>query len=429
MADDQPDISQSHKQREFSIRMPDRKTLLVIIALLIVFAISYQVRLAGFQNPDGTPRWPFLRNVDSYSYYADLEDMLGGTGSFTIGSRMYQIITYFGYRLFVGSEFTAESLTHFMTWWPAFLISLAVIPAYFIGRYLYDRKAGVLSAFFVVMSPNIASRTLAGDPDSDVLVILMALISVALFAIALKKYDISKIVTKRNILYSVLAGLGVALFALTWPGYWFVFFIVVGTIVLKIIVHATRSQLGKKSFAETKSFGKAWLGFLVIFAVSFWIITAPVMGAFSIADPFSQVGISADLFGGGGIKSEAGSFPNVYVSVAELQHGGQAGTVLNNAAGIQFGAGATGIDASILGIISPIVLTILTFIYLFYSYYRRHEHLDTILVMGLWLAGMLYSAITAVRFVIFLAPVLAITSSIILSKFWNVTFRHEDVSE
>jgi len=425
MADDRPDVSQ--KQREFSIRMPDKKTLLVLAALLIVFVISYQVRLDGF-SPNGTPRWPFLRNVDSYSYYADLEDMLRGDGSFSIGSRMYQIVTYAGYRLFVGSEFTSESLTHFLTWWPAFLISLAIIPAYCIGRYLYDRKAGVLSAFFVVMSPNIASRTLAGDPDSDVLVILVALISIALFAIALKKFDITKIITKKNIFYGVLTGFGVALFALTWPGYWFVFFIILGTIIMKILINTIRNKLGKKSFAETKTFAKAWLSFLAIFAISFWIITAPIMGPFSVADPFAQVGISADLFGGGGIKSEEGSFPNVYVSVAELQHGGQAGAVLNNAAGIQFGAGATGIDASILGIISPIVLTILTFVYLFYSYYRKNEHLDTVLVMGLWLVGMLYSAITAVRFGTFLAPVLAISSTIILSKLWNITFRHEDVS-
>ena len=151
------------------------------------------------------------------------------------------------------------------------------------------------------------------------------------------------------------------------------------------------------------------------------------MGPGFALNPFSQVGLSSDLFGGGGIKSEEGEFPNVYVSVAELQQGGQTGAVINRAAGVEFAA-STGFDSGLLGIISPFVLSVLTFAYLIYSYYRRREHLDTLLVLVLWMIGMVYSSITAVRFGIFLSPVIAVSSSIILSKAWNIAFKKEEVS-
>ncbi|MBI2583439.1 MAG: hypothetical protein HYW25_02115 [Candidatus Aenigmarchaeota archaeon] len=419
----EPAGSEHKAEKGFIIKLPKRETLLVVAAIAIILVFSYQVRIIGFYNPDGTPKWPFLRNVDSYSYFSEVESMLDGSGSYTLGSRLYQHVTVAAYRLFVGQEVTMESLTQFLIWWPAFLISLAAIPAYFLGRYIYDRKAGVLSAFFVVMSPNIASRTLAGDPDSDVFVILMAVLSLALFAIALRKFDASKPLGVKSLLYALLGGLGVALFAITWPGYWFVFFIAAGAIIGKIILTVAQLRLEKKPGSEAKAFAKAWFIHFIVFILTFWIFTAPVMGIMSIENPFSQLGISADLFGGGGIKSEEGSFPNVYVSVAELQHGGQAGDVINRAAGVEFGSASTQIDSGLLSLISPFALSVFAVAYLIYSYVRRRDHLDTLLVIGLWMIGMVYSSVSAVRFGIFLAPAISVAAAIGLSKLWNITFK------
>ena len=67
---------------------------------------------------------------------------------------------------------------NFMTWakfYPALMGALAVFPVYFIGKKMFDRKTGVLSAFFLATSAAIMHRSSAGwfekEPIANVLMI------------------------------------------------------------------------------------------------------------------------------------------------------------------------------------------------------------------------------------------------------------------
>ena len=85
-------------------------------------------------------------------------------GNIVIPAYLFQVVRMFG--------------VNFMTWakfYPALMGALAVIPMYFIGKKMFDRKTGVLSAFFLATSAAIMHRSSAGwfekEPIANVLMI------------------------------------------------------------------------------------------------------------------------------------------------------------------------------------------------------------------------------------------------------------------
>jgi len=309
-------------------------------------------------------------------------------------------------------------LPYFMAWFPVLLASLIAIPAYFAAKCLFDRKAGILASLFMLLTTPFMSRSLGGDPDSDAIVMLMAMISIAFFLILYKYGNKETILAKKNILLAVLTGVSLALFAYTWSGYWFSFWIIGSFIVAKVAADFLLHRKHKEDhvrvvWKHTKSLVMLSLLALIVF----WVITVPYFG-FRFAGDFITTPIGSVF--GGGYKGETGLFPNVGVSIAEMQAGGDAKAVAINAAGLDTAAGVSGLPLGLLTIISPFLLTLACFVYLGYSYYKRREHLDTLLFMGIWFVGFLFASTVAVRFTIFLAPVYAICSAIMLAKLWHV---------
>ena len=93
-------------------------------------------------------------------------------------------------------------LWEFLIWFPAVLAALMAIPMYFIGKILYDRKAGILAAAFFVFDTAIISRTLGGDPDSDGIVLILPLIIIVLFLYTYKTAEEG--LKKKTIIFSLL---------------------------------------------------------------------------------------------------------------------------------------------------------------------------------------------------------------------------------
>ncbi|GEM_PF-975817 len=410
-----------------------------IIAILIIIILSMHLRLAGYFNPDGTTRWPYLRNIDSYAFLYEIEDIVKNGGvisnydplSFApygayrqgLGTGIYQYITAYAYSAY--NFLFPGPLERFVAWFPPLIASLIAIPAYFIGRVLYDRKAGVLAAFFIVFAPSIIARSLGGDPDSDAFVTFFPMLSMAIFLVAYKYFDKEKLLAKKNIILGVLNGIALGFFAVSWSGYWFVFALYLGFLMIKVIYDVLKHIKHRENvMAQVWKDVKAPVFLVVTMLVMFWVITIPLIGAYFALDPFVQpLGLSG--FFGSGIKSEGGEFPNVYVSVAELQVGGQVRDVAVRSAGIDTAAGVSGLPTELLLILSPFMMTILALAYLIYSFYKRREHADTLIFLGLWAIGMIYASVVAVRFAIFLTPVFSICAAIFLSKVWRMAIGED----
>jgi len=402
-----------------------------VIAVLAIISLSMYIRLFGYFTPDGGTRWPYLRNIDSYYFLRHTETMQLNNGIFPTHDNLilaplgvdygpgWWLYMYLSFYLFsFVNFFVGTTLPYFMAWFSALLASLIAIPAYFAAKCLFDRKAGILASLFMILTTPFMSRSLGGDPDSDSIVMLMTIISIALFLILYKRRNKENILAKKNILLAVLMGLSLALFAYSWAGYWLPFWIVGSFIIIKIIADFLLHRKHKEDHMRAVwKHTKSLVALSLLALVVFWIITVPDFGIHFAGD-FVTTPLGAVF--GGGYKGETGQFPNVLVSVAEAQAGGDARNVAVQAAGLDTAAGISGLPMALLTIVSPFLLTLACFVYLGYSYYKRREHLDTLLFMGIWFFGFLFASTIAVRFTIFLAPVYAICSGIMLAKLWRV---------
>ena len=294
------------------------------------------------------------------------------------------------------NAFTPMQLWEFLIYFPPFLATLAVIPLYFIGKMLYDRKAGVLAAFIYVFDISNLSRSLGGDPDSDVVVILISTIVMAAMIFTYKYANDAKRLDKKLLLYSVLTSVVLWVWYSTWAGYWYITWLFTGFVVLKLLFTILKKRSIKLGWRDTKYI---IISFAIYTALSF-ALTVPSYG---------DTKIGAALTGPiqfQSIKGEDYQFPNVYVSVAELQQSGGPREIIER----------TSVVGGPAILISSFFLMIYTLIYLLYSYYKKRHHVDTVLLLLVWFLGPFTATIVAIRFSTLFSAPLAIGSAILLSK-------------
>ena len=140
-------------------------------------------------------------------------------------------------------------------YYPAILAALTVIPVYFIGKTLINRWAGLLAAaFFAVMPGEYLGRSILGFTDQHVMETLLTALAGMFFIMAIKtaaERQLSfqhvlqrdwKTIT-RPIIYSLLAGLCLGLYLISWLGaLLFVFIIAVYFVIRFVIDHLNGRQ-------------------------------------------------------------------------------------------------------------------------------------------------------------------------------------------
>ena len=90
--------------------------------------------------------------VDVLRYYPFFNPTyMINTGTVIIPALMFRVFTFFGFDFLSWAQF-----------YPALMGALSIIPIYFLGKYLVDRKAGVFSAFFLATSVAVMHRSSAG---------------------------------------------------------------------------------------------------------------------------------------------------------------------------------------------------------------------------------------------------------------------------
>ena len=108
-----------------------------------------------------------------------------------------------------------ESIIHKIApFYPPVLGTLAVIVAYFIAKYIFSKREGLITAFlFSVFSPFLF-RSILGATDHHQAEVLFSSLAVLFFILAILNHQ-----NKRKlIIYSLLTGLGLGLYFLTWNG-------------------------------------------------------------------------------------------------------------------------------------------------------------------------------------------------------------------
>ncbi len=369
-----------------------------VLAVLAIVGMGLYVRTFDY-------KFSYLRNIDSYAFTRQIEDVVNNGylpqhDNLSLapygqdrppGRDLYVYIMAYGFdfvRLFLPNY----TLFQFLIWAPALMAALMAIPMYYIGKILYDRRAGVLAAFFIVFDISVLSRTLGGDPDNDTSVLLFPLIAIALFLLAYK-YTNEKGFNKKGIIYTIAAGIGLGAWGYIWSGFWFVIWIIAGFLIVKITM-----KLAKHRNAGAIKELKRPIFLFAAMMFIFFALTMPILGTKVISEtvqgPFSF----------GDIKSEENrEFPNVYVSVAELQSGGGFKDILLR----------TNVFLFIFMIFSLAYLAASALM-------KRKEHIDTFILLLIWFIGPLIATEIGVRFSILFAAPIAIGSAIFISKVFRI---------
>ena len=135
-------------------------------------------------------------------------------------------------------------------WYPAILGALTVIPIYFIGKELWSRNAGLLSAALIAVLPGqFLSRSLLGFTDHHVAETLFSTIAMLFLILAVKSAKKNEITfysvleknwssLKKSLFYSFLGGIFLGSYYLAWKGApLFIFVLLIYAVAQHIIDH------------------------------------------------------------------------------------------------------------------------------------------------------------------------------------------------
>jgi oligosaccharyl transferase (archaeosortase A-associated) len=241
---------------------------IVGIILAALFGISLYIRIALPYDQIFVNDWVWFRETDAYYYMRHIESLVRNFPHFN---------TFDPYILFPGGGgglvrpffpwliagiirlvnlgtptlHTMETIAAYM---PAILGSLTLIPVYFIGKELFNRWVGVISAALVVILPGeFLHRSLLGFTDHHVAEVLFSTTCVLFLIMAIKRArerEISfghllnrdwSIITK-PLVYALLAGIFLGIYLLTWQGGLFFIFIIFAYLVIQFIVDHLRHK-------------------------------------------------------------------------------------------------------------------------------------------------------------------------------------------
>ena len=137
-----------------------------------------------------------------------------------------------------------NAIGYAMQFAPALYGALLVIPIYFIGKILFNRKVGILAAFIIPLIPihlgsGHGSAYTLYDHDSFVLLLTTTVFMFLLLSLKEKN-------EKKSIIYAAMAGVSISAISLTWVAARFVYALVALYAIVQMIVDILTSRIETK---------------------------------------------------------------------------------------------------------------------------------------------------------------------------------------
>jgi dolichyl-diphosphooligosaccharide--protein glycosyltransferase len=317
-----------------------RKLIIIILLFLVVFSIRAEAANMGgvpdqaksfYQDQNGLP---YFSEMDSYYNLRMTQDyldhgylgdtILNGTewdlhSSFPPGqsAEYTPLIVYFtAFTYKFVNLFTHVPLNAVAIWIAPFIASLAVIPAYLLVRRITNDYGGITAGLLVGLAPAYFAHTFAGFFDTDQFNMIIPLLVVMFFI-----YSMLANTMKSRTIYAALAGFVMLLFTLAWSGWYYIYYLVVATSVIYLLI--SKFLLNNKTNKPTDYF-KGKLGWFNdkpdLFTLIVFLIASLLLMTLSIGVSGIITGILSPV-GASQIQSavQSTTYPNVYVSVSELQ--------------------------------------------------------------------------------------------------------------
>lgn len=310
-----------------------------LIILIVLFILAFAIRAEAY-NIGGVPKdskqfykdqtgLPYFSEMDSYYNYRLTMNYLhkGILGDTKVNGEDWDLHSYyppgrpvyyppliayattFAYRLV--NMFGDYPLTVVAYWIGAIIGSLCVIPAYLFTRKISNDYGGITAALIIGLTPVYVSHTYAGFFDTDMFNMILPLLFVWFFV-----ESINADTLKRGLTFLLAAIISIILFSMAWVGYIF-YIALVGVFI--IVYFLLRRLMGVEG--ETYKSRFEWLVnqrelsmfllLIIIGGILFGLLNGFPALLYSISGLFSAVRIQA--------TAQSTAYPNVYVSVAELQ--------------------------------------------------------------------------------------------------------------
>lgn len=247
-------------------------------------------------------------------------------------------ITIFFYDL--ANTFDTFSLKEVAFWTGAIVASFAAIPAFIFVRRVTNDYGGIAAAVIVSLAPAYFSHTFAGFFDTDMFNVIFPIFIMLFFVESIKN---DRLILR--IIFAMLSLASLMLFSLAWTGYMFY----AAVLVIFVIVYLIAGFYFKVDLIKPiKNYPNILQWFInqkEMFSI-FLMIAVGFVGVTITGNLNNALNSVSGLIGATQIQAlaQSTSYPNVYISVAELQvpnllYGGIQGAFLSNAGGVVNGVG------------------------------------------------------------------------------------------
>ena len=240
-------------------------------------------------------------------------------------------------------------------WTGAFIASLAVIPAFIFARRLTNDWGAIAATLIIVLAPNYFAHTFPGFFDTDMFYYIFSLFFIFFFVECIRTDNLAL-----KVIYAVLSIVSIGLFSQSWTGY--IFYI--GLMGIFTVVYLIACYIFNVGENNQDQYSNKLLWFIhqkeLLSIILLLVIGAIGLAIFRGVD--TVIGIFGSLLNLLSLQSTArvvGGFPNVLISVAEMQMpnllgAGMGSAFLANSNGVVNGLG--GISVMFAGLIVLYIL-------------------------------------------------------------------------
>ena len=237
----------------------------------------------------------------------------------------------------------------------AFVASLAVIPAFIFARRLTNDWGAIAATLIIVLAPNYFAHTFPGFFDTDMFYYIFSLFFIFFFVECIRTDNLAL-----KVIYAVLSIVSIGLFSQSWTGY--IFYVgLMGIFAVVYLIACYIFNIGEDNQDQYSN----KLSWFIHQKELQSIILLLVIGAIGLAifrGVDTVIGIFGSLLSLLSLQSTArvvGGFPNVLISVAEMQMpnllgAGMGSAFLANSNGVVNGLG--GISVMFAGLIVLYIL-------------------------------------------------------------------------
>jgi len=197
----------------------------------------YNMRLVVKTLENGT--YPFIGGV-----YGDLDPLLnyplGGTGG---RPPLFNMITIGAGKILSLFMNETDAIGYAMQFLPALYGAMLVIPVYFIGKHVFNRKVGIIASLFVALIPiHISSGHGSAYSlyDHDSFLLLLTATTLAFLIMSIKEQD-----TKKSIILAAFSGIAIAAMTMTWVSSQYIYALVGVYGVVQMIVDIFTKRINK----------------------------------------------------------------------------------------------------------------------------------------------------------------------------------------